>query len=395
MEESEEGRYWCYQCSKMVNPILEEVEALTCPVCLTGFLELRESALESDDAAPSDLILAMLGNLLRLQRAAAFEGRGTHGDQNDQSRGRASALVRTLMTEALNLGMEDDRVVMNGHVEEIGNNIPGAVRGPPPEGGDDMDHDNEGENVPTVRFAVSILRTLRSIQMGTSTESSNPEGDNSEDGDNENDENNRSSAAAIIRLLQNQDDETRTELPNPNPDGSLTRTFVTDDEGTRGRNRSTRGNQQRQIGEFGDYFFGPNFDAIMELLTENDPNQYGTPPAQKDAVLGLPDVRVEDDPYPNGSSESCTVCLEGFRAGTVVKEMPCKHRFHSECILPWLDLHSSCPVCRHRLPAEEESKPEPAERDDGSRDDIISSSSSGSVTRGGGRLGWGPFLWPF
>ncbi|VFQ82177.1 unnamed protein product [Cuscuta campestris] len=321
MEDSEAGRYWCYQCSKMVNPILEEVEALTCPVCLTGFLELRESAVESGDAsspALSQILAAMLENLRELH-SVVLEGRGPQGD-------------------------------LNG-----------------------------GENDLTLRSAVALLRTLRAIPTETPTEPLNPQGDNS---DAENDENNGSSAAAaaIIQLLQNQVHETLTELPNP-------------DEGTRGRNG------QRQIGTFGDYVFGPNLDAIVELLTETDRNRYGTPPARKDVVAGLPDVRVEGGPYPNGSSGSCTVCFEEFRAGTVVKEMPCKHRFHSECILPWLDLHSSCPVCRHRLPAEEESEPEPDERDDGSRDDISSSSrrdgeeeSDGS---GGRRWVWGPFVWPF
>ncbi|VFQ60011.1 unnamed protein product [Cuscuta campestris] len=411
MEESEAGRYWCYQCLKMVNPILEEVEALTCPVCLTGFLELRESAVESGDASSPDLsqmLAAVLENLRELY-SVVLEGRGAQGDRNgdrDVSRGSASALVETLTTESPNLEMEGDRMARNGLVGEngsVGNwddAVPGAVRGPPPARilnvllnpgrGDDVgDRGNEGENDLTLRFAVSVLRTLRAIRTETPTEPLNPEGDNSDDGDAENDENNgTSAAAAIIQLLQNQVNETLSELPNP-------------DEGSRGRNGSNRGNGQRQIGTFGDYFLGPNFDAIMELLAENDRNQYGTPPARKDAVAGLPDVTVEDDLYPNGSSGSCTVCFEEFRAGTVVKEMPCKHRFHSDCILPWLDLHSSCPVCRYRLPTEEESKPEAAERDDGSRDDMSSSSrrdgeeSDGSGTRGGRRWVWGPFVWPF
>jgi len=53
----------------------------------------------------------------------------------------------------------------------------------------------------------------------------------------------------------------------------------------------------------------------------------------------------------------CTVCLEEFELGTEAKEMPCQHKFHSHCILPWLDLHSSCPVCRFQLPTEESKNP--------------------------------------
>ncbi|KAK9796693.1 hypothetical protein WJX73_002058 [Symbiochloris irregularis] len=38
--------------------------------------------------------------------------------------------------------------------------------------------------------------------------------------------------------------------------------------------------------------------------------------------------------------------------GTEVIQLPCRHCFHDRCILPWLEGHNTCPVCRTPLPAE-------------------------------------------
>ncbi|KAJ4754424.1 RING/U-box superfamily protein [Rhynchospora pubera] len=42
----------------------------------------------------------------------------------------------------------------------------------------------------------------------------------------------------------------------------------------------------------------------------------------------------------------CTVCLEEFKTGDVLVHLPCAHRFHSSCVVPWLESNSHCPVCR-------------------------------------------------
>lgn len=47
----------------------------------------------------------------------------------------------------------------------------------------------------------------------------------------------------------------------------------------------------------------------------------------------------------------CAVCLDEFRAGDVLAHLPCGHRFHWACALPWLEGTSRCPFCRAAVDA--------------------------------------------
>ncbi|KAL5983035.1 hypothetical protein ACLOJK_017115 [Asimina triloba] len=102
----------------------------------------------------------------------------------------------------------------------------------------------------------------------------------------------------------------------------------------------------------GDYFIGPGLEQLIQQLAENDPNRYGTPPAAKSAIQSLPDIKVTDELLASDASQ-CAVCKDRFELGAEAKQMPCKHIYHSDCILPWLALHNSCPVCRYELPTDD------------------------------------------
>ncbi|RYR79984.1 hypothetical protein Ahy_A01g004772 [Arachis hypogaea] len=154
-----------------------------------------------------------------------------------------------------------------------------------------------------------------------------------------------------------------------------------------------QGDNHTPIGSLGDYFIGPGLDLLLQHLAENDPNRHGTPPAQKEAIEALPTVTIDEN-------MQCSICLDDLEVGSEAKQMPCKHMFHSGCILPWLELHSSCPVCRYQLPADE-SKREPdaslrtssnQREDENTGHDNVDGDIEGRNASGSRRFS---FPWPF
>ncbi|ERN15063.1 hypothetical protein AMTRI_Chr05g57670 [Amborella trichopoda] len=50
----------------------------------------------------------------------------------------------------------------------------------------------------------------------------------------------------------------------------------------------------------------------------------------------------------------CAVCLSKFEDPEILRFLPkCKHAFHIDCVDRWLESHSSCPLCRHKVQAED------------------------------------------
>ncbi|GJN15889.1 hypothetical protein PR202_gb02834 [Eleusine coracana subsp. coracana] len=75
------------------------------------------------------------------------------------------------------------------------------------------------------------------------------------------------------------------------------------------------------------------------------------PPAARSAIEALDSAVVAAGE--EGEGEECAVCRDGVTAGQRVKWMPCSHLYHDECILPWLQVRNSCPLCRFELPTDD------------------------------------------
>ena len=44
--------------------------------------------------------------------------------------------------------------------------------------------------------------------------------------------------------------------------------------------------------------------------------------------------------------DECTICLSSFVDGELISFLPCKHRYHDDCIKQWLKRGAFCPNCK-------------------------------------------------
>ncbi|XP_022080049.1 E3 ubiquitin-protein ligase Zswim2-like [Acanthaster planci] len=91
----------------------------------------------------------------------------------------------------------------------------------------------------------------------------------------------------------------------------------------------------REISE-GDY------DLLLQLdsQTANQPSNI-----PEKVIKGFPTETVRQGSVLLHPGVQCRVCLRGYSVGQVLRRLPCRHKFHTSCIDPWLlHQHPTCPV---------------------------------------------------
>ncbi|XP_058078942.1 E3 ubiquitin-protein ligase At1g12760-like isoform X2 [Magnolia sinica] len=45
----------------------------------------------------------------------------------------------------------------------------------------------------------------------------------------------------------------------------------------------------------------------------------------------------------------CCICLSQYEEGAELRSLPCNHHFHSDCIVKWLRINATCPLCKYNI----------------------------------------------
>lgn len=101
-----------------------------------------------------------------------------------------------------------------------------------------------------------------------------------------------------------------------------------------------------------DDIYAGDYSLLIGQFAEGDGILMGKPPASRSVVENLHLVVVSKENMEEIEC-LCPVCKDEFSVGEKVMQLPCGHHYHSDCIVVWLRIRNTCPVCRYELPTDD------------------------------------------
>ncbi|KAF8365144.1 hypothetical protein HHK36_032832 [Tetracentron sinense] len=118
------------------------------------------------------------------------------------------------------------------------------------------------------------------------------------------------------------------------------------------RNPELEHDAEFYLSDHDNYIYTAEYELIFGQITDNESFVKGGPPAAKSVVENLHSVIVTQEDLQKNNA-LCAVCKDEFFVDEKAKQLPCYHRYHGDCILPWLSIRNTCPVCRYELPTDD------------------------------------------
>lgn len=94
------------------------------------------------------------------------------------------------------------------------------------------------------------------------------------------------------------------------------------------------------------------YEVLLGQIVENDNSLMSSPPAAKSVIDNLQMVVLSQEDVEKKNT-LCAVCKDEISLEEQAKQLPCSHLYHGDCILPWLRIRNTCPVCRYELPTDD------------------------------------------
>ena len=91
------------------------------------------------------------------------------------------------------------------------------------------------------------------------------------------------------------------------------------------------------------------FESLLNIIMSFDSIHKGNPPASERAINNLKKIEINENNINTFNEQVCNVCLEIYKEGQISIKLDCGHCFHEKCIVQWLTMRNTCPVCRHEL----------------------------------------------